>query len=744
MKNIVQPQSRKQSGYESARNRAFHAIGAEVPQLRPLTSASLGVVAGVPLEEIGLLRDVRLRLSTREEAQRDPTIEHYMRCLRSFRREFNSLSISKEAQVETAQLARILMRLENELSLDHAKRADRELLRAAFRHTAITLRTANRYISFECAREVAVYILGKALDVLSSSKDESRTAVDLEPPIQNTDSPRVSAPQLRRLEEFLKHRGSSKDLGSSLPVDISCDVNKSSQVVDISRAGSGELDCNDTLVPPRAVLYPRTAPVHFVTASRRALLGVKIAAAHGLSDSISAFRASSTVDTLQEVSRALSLWRTGEGLPLYSMESVADVGGREEVDNPTGRLFVRNLFSAPGASHQSILRDTAAVAVRWTISRYQVLSDSDKLKAFAELNTLLSSVFEALHALTAREMIETLAVVSFPKEDDDQKLCNKWRVKRAFPGAKQLETGRVGYLLGVNEANPLDCRFGMKKPPHISVKVLSDTLRQAPRDRGSDNSAKRRVQRELKHLEKLASWAERVESVLARNTPKIGQESAIWISEYDKGDGVTLPKQAEQYFEEIQREQQRPAESKESGLVNPESKEWLRRSIDAHDGFLLLLNEGDPRKPLLRAEPEALLVTTCSQTSKSPLLGELVAAAQNFLHALPSANVDTMSVVLAELVVISKEGSGFVREYGEAPLEMLIRQMEFNIVNRFPDNERIEVLGMCRENSPAMKAYQRYGYCDTGAMYTDGHGTEFHIIHKSLFPADIVLGLRDL
>jgi hypothetical protein len=101
-------------------------------------------------------------------------------------------------------------------------------------------------------------------------------------------------------------------------------------------------------------------------------------------------------------------------------------------------------------------------------------------------------------------------------------------------------------------------------------------------------------------------------------------------------------------------------------------------------------------------------------------------------------------MVVGELVVMSKTGSQFARDYEEAPLEMLLHQAEFNVISRFPEHDRVDSVGICRIDSVALKAYKRYGYIDTGATYTDEHGTPFRIIYKPLFPADVILGYRDI
>jgi hypothetical protein len=127
---------------------------------------------------------------------------------------------------------------------------------------------------------------------------------------------------------------------------------------------------------------------------------------------------------------------------------------------------------------------------------------------------------------------------------------------------------------------------------------------------------------------------------------------------------------------------------------------------------------------------------------------ELQHLAKDFLAQLPEEEIDGSIVntpaVLAELVVAGRDGKGLLSSFGELPYHVLNDQSLFNIVSRFPYHPRVDVLAICLEGSVAMKAHERFGWIKTGAKYIDERGSRFDVIHRSVRPAAILLGYRDL
>lgn len=701
-------------------SRAAHSIGEGIGQDRPITAAALSSMTGVSKHRIGLLYDIRLDPPRIEGTQLAAIAADSFRALRDFRKTFNRIPLSHDGQMATEVLARALLTLEKHLLAIFPDRSERSKISVPFRHAATTLLTANRFISIEDAREIATYVLGASIHV---------TLRELRP---REDSPSTPLP--------LAH--APKDALDNLKIFLRFHRR-------LSRIATREMEniprepvVRDVRSPFQNSARPsvgRSAPVHLVAAARRSLLGIKLAAAHGLKETIEAFNQESTISNLRAVEGALSSWRAGEGFSEQAGSSRRNI----RQDDRSPEALGRNLFSVPGASHQSVLREVAAISVDWAILRCQSLREQEQMKTLNEVGQLLAGLLRSLHALTAREMLETLSVMSFPKDIDEGPGGNKWRVKKVFPGARWLETGALGRILGVSEASPFDQYSGMASLPRrkiqgiVSKLTLADSI--APQQSSSSLSTQ-----ELSGLRTLTRWMNAAATRFESRIPEVPSHEAIWISEYDGGDGVTLPKGIERNFEEMQREHIVGANSRESGFVVPETAAWLRAAIDRHDGFLLTINEGDPQKPLDRSEPEALLVITCNQADPSPILPKLRTCAREFLDKLPATRSGSTPVVLGELAVMTTEGSRLVRDYGEVPLEMLIRQAEFNIISRFAECERVDCLAICKEGNPALKAYKRYGYMETRATYTDEHGTVFNIIYKPLFPADVILGYRDI
>jgi hypothetical protein len=202
-------------------------------------------------------------------------------------------------------------------------------------------------------------------------------------------------------------------------------------------------------------------------------------------------------------------------------------------------------------------------------------------------------------------MLETLSVMSFPKDIDSRTGDLLHRVRKPLLGSRWLETGALGLILGTHEASPFEQSSRIAHLPLIRIRRILAHLTSAAADSGPTVS-----QSELKAIKKLTRWMNSAATRFEKRVPEVPAHEAIWLSEYDGGDGVTLPGDTQKHFEDMQREHLVAPDAKESGLVKPESTSWLRTAIDKHDGVLLTINEGNPQRPLTRSEPEALLVMT--------------------------------------------------------------------------------------------------------------------------------------
>lgn len=727
------PQESYRRAESILQERAVLAIRPDDGRERALTTAALSAVVGVDQKHIATLHDISLSYSGRlgMEPHIVSSVSQAFKSLREFRQSFNRIPIAPDGEMATSEVAKVLLSLENSLEHSITDRLRAERISIAFRHAAVALVTSNRFIPIESAREIAAYVIGTAVEAALdsvASLDKSRHA---EPPAPETLSPLASQDTLAALESILSnHRVEARAANLALRAEKDSDTDQDSST---SIPASGDV----TLSLTSSESSPRSAPIHFVAAGRRAFLGVKLAAAHGLKDRIDTFSNEMTLSKLLAVRDAMRTWRAGEGVVVPAIEKP------QEQASGTTEALGKNVFSISGASRQSVLRDVASGAVEWACRRYTSLQEEKRPEMLALVSELLSGLSRALQALTAREMLETLSVMSFPKEAQLTDGDSKWDVKTPFPFSRWLETKPLGRVLGTHEGDPFD--------QSTTIATLSDRKIQKVLSLLKTSSFLRcdlpffsLTNAELVGLKSLSRWINALADRFEKGIPQLPSQRAMWVSEYDGGDGVTLPQETAKHFEEMQREHLVAQSSKESGFVEPETSAWLRAAIYNHDGFLLTINEGDPKKPLDKSEPEALLIVTCSQITPSPIMAELKLAAQSFLSRLPQTRTGAAPMVLAELAVVTTEGSALRREYGEVPLEVLVRQAEFNIISRFAEHERVDCLAICRKGSVALKAHKRYGYTETGATYTDHYGTAFEIIFKAVYPADVILGYRDI
>jgi hypothetical protein len=715
--------------------RATLAIRPDEVRERPLTTASLSAATGFRPETIANLFDISLSPLGRVEptSQHSSEIASALTSLRRFRRTFNRIDIAKDGEMATADVAKALLELEKGLEAIITHRLHAEKVSVAFRHAAAALLTENRFVPLEKAREIAAYVMGTAANAALESLDAARESRLSEPLTPEHLRPLASQDTLEKFDVLIsRHRAESR----AAHVAMRTSIETTTKQPDADSTPSIE---RITPCAGDGALMLRSAPIHFVAASRRAFLGVKLAAAHGLKDKIDGFKHEPSISNLLAVRDTMRAWRAGEGVvALINQESQ-----RPEQQTGTTEALGRHVHSAPGASRQSVLRDVASGVVEWASKRYRTMPEGTRAETLAHVSELLSGLSRALQSLTAREMLETLSVMSFPKETQLTGTNCKWDVKSPFPFSRWLETTALGRVFGTHEGDPFDDCTGISNLPDRKIGKILSLLKTSPLSQGTLSHVAP-TSGELAGLRTLTRWINALADRFEKNLPVLPSKEAMWVSEFDGGDGVTLPRDIERHFEEMQREHIVSQGSKESGFVEPESTTWLRSAIDKHDGFLLTINEGDPRTPLNDSEPEALLVVTCDQKDPSPIMLDLRVAAQPFLSRLPQTRTGTAPTVLAELAVVTSEGSALRREYGEAPLETLVRQAEFNIISRFAEHERIDCLAICRKGSVALKAHKRHGYAETGATYTDNNGTVFDIIYKAVYPADVILGYRDL
>jgi hypothetical protein len=243
------------------------------------------------------------------------------------------------------------------------------------------------------------------------------------------------------------------------------------------------------------------------------------------------------------------------------------------------------------------------------------------------------------------------------------------------------------------------------------------------------------------------SWVSKCGSRAGRWAAELPPKThVINIVEYDAQQGAKhIPKEFLDEIAAIQEKVRTPAASRRSGIVIPESTDWFASRLLDHDAIIFSLQEerfpstGHPHasKKIL-----GIGVASCSQQNPPALLQELKSTCSQFLEGLPQNTtlLGNTPLVLADLVIATQDGKRLLREYGISPYELLDEQFVFNVASKFPGKAFVDCLSICRVQSVALSAHERFGWKDTNEIYTSPEGVSFHILHRRIYPALLILG----
>ena len=439
----------------------------------------------------------------------------------------------------------------------------------------------------------------------------------------------------------------------------------------------------------------------YAVAARRSWCATKLGLVQALESACLEFESHPSSKTLENITFVLESWRHGE----HGSEGLARGGNTAPL--------IRELLRGHEQSPQSTLREILRPLVRWSSAHFDNLSDA----SIGHIKETLAGVVSVMRHATLNEMVRALDGVTFEREPSLSVTTNKpqAQIKKGFDLALNKRLGALS-IVG----------------PTIHDVVAHFTLEPSSVTR-----------QQLTYLAQASRWAQEIEK---RNmtTRAPFAHTALWISEFDGGQGTTIPREIGQHFTNLQLKLQVSADSTKGGFVHPENVDWLRHHVHQHDGFLLVMQEGPLNGTLSSQTPAALFVATCDQVSPSPLMKKIEEHAASYLADLPQGSSDAHPRMVCELALSSPEASLFARKYGEHAYGALHNQFMFNTISRFPNAERVECFATCREGSTAINAHERMGWKKTGCTYVDEYGTAFDILHNVIFPAATVMGYRDL
>jgi hypothetical protein len=463
----------------------------------------------------------------------------------------------------------------------------------------------------------------------------------------------------------------------------------------------------------------RSSPVRFLQAARRSTAGVYIGFVQALEERVASFIAEPSEQSIGRVAEVLSRWKGAEGRGQYELGVAPSYLGR-------------SFFSVPGYGNHSMLRDVVEPAIAWAARHFEELP----FNAMHDVARLCRHSSECLAALSLFDVAEFYAgSVSGVSVATDQEVKRTSLVSRAFSKLQEL-------LPSTHFPEPYLDRYAVADRKSLSSASALDLSRFFRRHPDAP------VRKALPELRRLATWSETYAKKYGLQCSFAEHSQAVWTAEFDSADGSVIPRELEREFLALQEEYRVQQGSRASGFVEPETVEWLHEQVYSHDGILLSISTGKLSVPITTRAPYGLCVLTLSQENPSKLMKELQQLAKTFLAQLPQEVLDGGVVrtpaVLAELVVAGRDGKGLLSSFGELPYQVLNDQALFNIVSRFPYHPRVDVLAICLEGSVAMKAHERFGWIKTGEKYVDERGTRFDVIYRSIRPAAILLGYRDL
>ncbi len=664
-----------------------------------ITSAGLSSLTGRRLARIGLLYDINLssRLVSRESGLEEQRVrDGVLEAARNLRREFNRVSRQQPRFLDCAGVEKLINSFQERCRGVGATGRLFGSLHDACHEVRDSLRLARRgFMPWQKAREGVARILGEAREIVGDPKitELTRSAGAMSCEVR-----RDISDGLNFLATITNQFSNSLEEGLRL-------MDPRPMLVSLKRVLGEDLG--------RSLEYGQSAPTDIAIASRRSLCGNKLGALAVLESRVEAFAKNPSKKTLSPVVEALKSWRRGEN----PNEEGPLVGSLEKLE--------RSPLTVPHTSKQAMFRDALLPALQWGLENLDNLSSESR----RDIVLLLRSCVVGLHALTVREMAETFDVLLYPRTSDLLgQFCKSTLVSR-FVGVGRLG-GLVGTLLSGERDSPAERLSNGKTLQEVIAGFRKAGSKSPTEERGD--------------LSSLVQWAARRAQAHARAVPELPCEEALWLSEYDGGQGACLPTELQRRFVEMQRAVQVPAASTQGGFVFPETEEWLQDHVANHDGMVIVVTEGDPRKPFCDQEPDTILVGTCSQNKPSPLMKKIEEEAAGFIATLPLSSEGTLNPrVVAELAVSNRQAALAVRSFGEHPFRAAFCQFVFNVSSRFPEAERVECFATCREGSLAMNAHERQGWRKTGCVYTDEHGTRFDIIHVAIHPVDILRGVGD-
>jgi|GEM_PF-5807602 len=663
----------------------------------PHASAALGIFTGVPPVRIGLLRHVcltRVQLTGGMEPPVEGDSTETLRIARQTRRQVVRLLLTSSRGVSTDRLEEVLVDGNREIDA-HIKSS---LIRSALKMSLTKCRAhlgtqPGKTLAHELVADSFAALLGEFREVARAhypthmSSEPSDDEVTL---LRNA----IRARAVYAYEVRLSlGRGSSESAFENAIMRLRNPI--SAEMRDWYQPGAG-----------------RSSPIRFIQAARRSFAGIHIGIVQALHEQVLEMGERPTAQALQSFSEVLTSWGAAEG----------------QVPSGSGAApssMTRNVFSVPGSGSHAMLREVVAPAIAWATRHYDSLS----LRARNDVVRLCRAATESLAALTLHELSEFYSgsigeLLESPRRGDH----------RSDRGS------RIKEFLGLNRPPP---------EPFLARYDWVDL-----RETTALDIARLFKQRDVKlpggqrALAKLAAWGEKWSRRYNAHVNFANDAQVVLVSEFDNADGSVVPRELEHQFVALQERHRVHRGAQESGFVEPESIEWLRQRLKEHDGILLSVSSARMRVPITTPEPYGICVLTFSQRNPSDLMQSLLGLSSTFLSELPREVMDGASietpVVLAELVVAGLGARDLRATFGEMPYQVLDDQAMFNVVSRFPYHPRVDILAICREGSVAMKAHARFGWVKTGAIYEDQNGTRFDIIYRSIRPAAILLGYRDL
>ncbi len=675
----------------------------------PHSSAAVGIFGGVPRARIGLLRHVclsRAQLTGGKEIPIEGESTEILRVAREIRRQVIRQLFGSPKGVPYQKLCHVLRDALQEFEDSTFNPRTKTAL-------ATSLGKCQSYLSLQTAPKLSREIVAETFAILLGELREvacTRYSFELDSPsrkllpgddevciLRNSIRARMvyageAASRLERREDGDALQHAVKRLRS--PV--------STQMAEWYEPGAG-----------------RSSPVRFLQAARRSIAGVHIGFVQVLDERVNRFIAEPSKLSLLAVSEVLSCWKGAEGRGQYE-SGVAP------------NYLARGFFSVPGSGKHSIFRDVVAPAISWAANNFEELPKN----AMRDVSRLCQHTLECLTALSVFDTAEfysgsiNRADVKMEQEAERMSLVARGlsKIKALFPSTRSPEPYLHRYAVA-----------DWKSLSTSTARDISKFFRRHPDATLNEG---------LPELRRLTSWSQTYARMYIDRCSFAEQSHAVWAAEFDFADGSIIPHELEESFVALQEQYRVQQGSRASGFIEPETVEWLHEQVYSHDGVLLSVSTGEMSVPLTTRAPYGLCVLTFSQKNPSNLMRELQHLAKDFLAQLPEEEIDGSIVntpaVLAELVVAGRDGKGLLSSFGELPYQVLNDQSLFNIVSRFPYHPRVDVLAICLEGSVAMKAHERFGWIKTGAKYIDERGSRFDVIHRSVRPAAILLGYRDL